>query len=125
MKIQITPSVMPDQYWLVYRDQFGNTKHLYLSGCANTFAAATGIRPEGALRCVGWRYEEDGQLCYELFNAGHLTLCTPLNPGALKQLLWRLQGKDPEAEQKKTLEAFEKALNAGGWMTLPRPDKAE
>ena len=71
---------------------------------------------------MGWRYEEGGQLCYELFNVGHLTLCTPLRPGALQQLRWRLQGKDPAAEHRKTLEAFEKALNAGGWMTLPRPE---
>ena len=112
-----------NQFWLVYARDEGDG-HIQLSACANNFRIHHGCDDGDGLQCVGLRYEKDGFGCYELFNVGHLVLCTPLRPGILQQLAYRLQGKDPEEAHRKTLEAFEDALKVGGWMTLPRPDKA-
>lgn len=123
-RIRITKRTMPDKHWLVYTNDDGVTKHVDLSGCANNFAHATGYASEDNLRTVGWRYEEDGLLCYELFNIGHTVLFVSMRPDPIKLIGYLLRGKDPKEAHKEYLGAFETALNLGGWKTLERKEAA-
>jgi len=106
-----------DAYWLVYLNGEGQEKHIYLPGCANNFAAVTGINAGEEKRVVGWRYEKDGEYVYELFCVGHMAISLPVRPGTLAKLLSKLQGKDPEKAHREQLLAFEKLLNENGWKT--------
>ncbi len=123
-RIPITKHMMPDKHWLVYRNDDGVIKHVDLSGCANNFSHATGYVSEDNLRAVGYRYEENGQLCYELFNIGHIVLFVPMKPDLIKLIAYRFQGLDPKEAHKEYLNTFETALNQGGWKTVERKEVA-
>ena len=96
-----------------------------LSGCAGSVAGNTGYVYDDGLRAVGWRYEEKGQLCYELFNVGHTVICAPVKPGLAQTLGYLLSGKKVEEAHKTFLASFEEALNRGGWKTVAREDAAK
>ena len=121
-KIRITKHTMTDRYWLVYTNNDGETKHIDLSGCSNSFLHATGYISKDALKAVGLRYEEDGQLCYELFNVGHTVFFAPLRPSVWEYCICLLTGKKIEEVHKSSLYAFEEALNQGGWKTVDRTE---
>lgn len=123
VKIKIDKKHFPDRYWLKYTNEAGVLKQVSLSGCANSFRLATNnaFDTDDGLQGVGWRYEEEGNLCYELFCVGHLQLYTPLKPGLLDAVLYFLQGKKTGEAHQRKLEAFEQALNKGGWKTVPKP----
>ena len=123
-RIRITKNTMPDRHWLVYVNEDGDRKHIDLSGCANNFSHATGYVSEDDLRTVGWRYEENGLLCYELFNVGHTVLFAPVKPGLFHILRYRLSGRNPDEAHRDFLSSFEAALNRGGWKTVERKEVA-
>ena len=81
---------------------------------------ALGYVSEDGLRAVGWRYEQKGMLCYELFNVGHTVVCASLKPSLVQTLGYVLSGKKPEEAHKGFLASFEEALNRGGWKTVER-----
>jgi hypothetical protein len=119
-RIPLSKKILPDKYWLVYVNENGDRKHIDLSGCAGSFARNTGYVSEDGLRAVGWRYEEQDQVCYELFNVGHTVVFAPKKPGLVQTLGYMLSGKKPEEAHKGFLASFEEALNRGGWKTVER-----
>ena len=122
-KVQLTKRLLPDQYWLRYCNEDGYVRNISLSACANSFRLMTKGAYETEdddLRCVGWRYEEDGCLCYELFYIGHLVLFVPLQPSLPERLGYMLQRKDVREAHREKIMEFEKALNCGGWKTVSR-----
>lgn len=121
-RIKITRNTMPDKHWLVYRNDNGDVKHLDLSGCAGSFERSTGYVSGDGLRAVGWRYEEGGQLCYELFNIGHTVMYAPVRPDPVRLIGYLLRGKKPEEAHREFLGEFEAALNRGGWKTVERKE---
>lgn len=123
-KIRITKHVMPDKHWLVYADENGAIKHVDLSGCANTFSRVTCYTSCDGFKAVGLRYEENDQLCYELFNIGHTVLFAPLQPNPIQLIGYLLRGKNPKKAHEEYLAAFEAALNRGGWKTVERKEVA-
>ena len=122
-RIPLSKKILPDKYWLVYVNENGDRKHIDLSGCAGSFARNTGYVSEDGLRAVGWRYEEQGQVCYELFNVGHTVVFAPKKPGLVQTLGYMLSGKKPEEAQAALIASFEEALNRGGWKTVEREGK--
>ena len=120
LRIRVTKNTLPDKYWLVYSTEEGTVKHVDLSGCAASFERISGYVSEDGLRAVGWHYEEGGQKCWELFNIGHTLMYAPLRPSLLQTVGYLLRGKEPKAAHKEYLEAFEAALNQGGWKTVDR-----
>ena len=122
-RIPLSKKILPDKYWLVYVNENGDRKHIDLSGCAGSFARNTGYVSEDGLRAVGWRYEEQGQVCYELFNVGHTVVFAPRKPGLVQTLGYMLSGKKPEEAQEALIASFEEALNRGGWKTVERGEK--
>ena len=123
IRIPLSKKILPDKYWLVYVNENGDRKHIDLSGCASSFARNTGYVSEDGLRAVGWRYEEQGQVCYELFNVGHTVVFAPRKPGLVQTLGYMLSGKKPEEAQEALIASFEEALNRGGWKTVEREGK--
>ncbi len=123
VKVKLDKKHFPDRYWLQYVSETGAVKQVSLTGCANSFKLATNHAYDtgDGLQIVGWRYKEDNNLCYELFCVGHLQLYIPLQPGILDKLLYLLQGKNVEQAYREKLDAFELALNKGGWKTVERP----
>ena len=123
-KVKLTKKCYPDGGWLTYVNNNGVPKQVSLMSCANSFKLHTkdSHRTDDGLQPVGWRYTQDGCLCYELFCVGHVQLCCPLRPSLLQKLLYLLQGKDPDAAHRLQREAFEQALNSGGWKTVMKPD---
>lgn len=122
VRLPISPRTLPDKYWLFYTNDGGEEKYVDLAGCAGNFAKITGYVSADCLRAVGWRYEEQGQLCYELFNAGHLVLFAPLKPSLFQILKYRLSGRKPDEAHRDFLSSFEAALNQGGWKTVEREE---
>ena len=122
IKLPISKTTLPDKYWLFYTNDSGEEKYADLTGCAGNFARVTGYVSTDGLQAVGWRYEEQGQLCYELFNVGHLVLFAPLKPSPFQILKYLLSGKKPDAAHRDFLFSFETALNRGGWKTVERED---
>lgn len=122
VRIPLSNKNLPDKHWFVYLNEDGSKKHVDLSGCAGSFERNTGYVSEDGLRAVGWRYEEKGQLCYELFNVGHTVVCAPVKPGLMQTLGYLLSGKKAEEAHRAFLASFEEALNRGGWKTVARED---
>lgn len=122
VKISLSKRTLPDQYWLVYINNDGIKKHVALSGCACCFEKITGYVSSDGLRAVGWRYEEAGELCYELFNVGHTVLFAPIKPSLIQTIGYLLSSKKPEDAHKEFLASFEEALNRGGWKTVNREE---
>ena len=122
-RIPLSKKILPDKYWLVYVNENGDRKHIDLSGCAGSFARNTGYVSEDGLRAVGWRYEEQDQVCYELFNVGHTVVFAPKKPGLVQTLGYMLSGKKPEEAHEALIASFEAALNRGGWKTVEREGK--
>ena len=120
VRIPLSKRTLPGKHWLVYIDDNGDKKHVDLSGCACSFEKITGYVSSDGLRAIGWRYEEGGQLCYELFNVGHTVLFAPVKPSFVQTLGYILSGKKPEDAHKDLLASFEEALNQGGWKTVQR-----
>ena len=120
VRIPLSKRTLPGKHWLVYIDDNGDKKHVDLSGCACSFEKITGYASSDGLRAIGWRYEEGGQLCYELFNVGHTVLFAPVEPSFVQKLGYILSGKKPEDAHKDLLASFEEALNLGGWKTVQR-----
>ncbi len=125
VRIPLSGRTLPDKHWLVYRTDDGQVKHVDLSGCAGSFERNTGYVSQDGLRAVGWRYEERGMLCYELFNVGHTVVCAPVKPGLVQTLGYVLSGKKPEQAHQAFLASFEEALNLGGWKTVEREAQAK
>ena len=121
-RIRLTRANFPDAYWLRYRNEDGIIKHVSLSSCANNFRLTeeNEISSDEQLRCVGWRYEDNGCLCYELFCVGHLVLFTSLRPGVVDQICGLLSRKKAEDIRRETALNFENALNQSGWKTLEK-----
>lgn len=121
--VKINKKSFPDRYWLRYVTESGASKQVSLSSCANSFRLATNNQYDtgDGLQCVGWRYEEEGKLCYELFCVGHAQFYIPLQPGLKDKLVYLLQGKNIQEAHQCKLEAFELALNQYGWKTVPKP----
>lgn len=113
---------MPDNYWVAYVNEDGEKSRIGLSSCANSFRYSTGYTSEDTLKVVGWRYEENGELCYELFNVGHTVFYVPLRPSIFLLLACFLSGKNLEETHRTKLYAFEKSLNQGGWKTIERKE---
>lgn len=120
VRIPLSKRTLPDKHWLVYVNEAGEKKHVDLSGCAGSFERNTGYVSQDGLRAVGWRYEEQGQVCYELFNVGHTVLYVPKKPGLVQTLGYMLSGKKPEEAHGEFLASFEAALNRGGWKIVER-----
>lgn len=122
-KVKMSKHYYPDRHWLRYVDENGMVKQVSLSGCANSFRLATGNAYDtgDGLRSVGWRYEENGCLVYEMFSVGHLQLYMSLQPGLVDRLCCLLRGQKVQEVYRDKLEAFERALNAGGWKTVEKP----
>lgn len=123
VKVKLSRHLLPDRYWLRYTDDAGVVKQVSLTACANSFKLATNNAYDigDGLQGVGWRYEEGGSLCYELFCVGHLQLSIPLQPSLMDRLVYLLQGKRADEAYRHKLEAFELALNKGGWKTVENP----
>lgn len=107
-----------NEYWLVYRGRDGAEGYIDLSASANTFEKSRQYTSDDGLRCVGLRYIKGGNLCYELFNIGHVTLYLPVRPNPVFALIARLMGKDPVARQQEMYDEVEKKFNACGWKTI-------
>lgn len=122
LKIPITNETMPGKHWIGYVNDDQEKKYIDLSGCACNFALITDYVSSDNLRAVGWRYEENGRLCYELFNAGHTVFYAPIKPTFLQVVGYMMTGKKAETAHKAFLAAFEDALNKGGWKTIERED---
>ena len=123
IKIPISTNALPGNYWIKYVNEDRETKYIDLSGCACNFTLRTGYASSDNYRVVGWRYIENGYLCYELFNAGHTVFYRPIKPTFLQVVGYMLSGKKTEIAHKAFLAAFEDALNKGGWKTIEREDK--
>ena len=121
-RVRITKKTMPGRHWLMYVNEEGVVKNIDLSGCANNFSHATGYVSGDDLQAVGWRYEENGQLCYELFNIGHTIFFIPVRANPVRLLGFWLQRKNPQKAYRDYLENFETALNRGGWKTVMRKE---
>ena len=122
VRIPLSSKNLPDKHWFVYINDSGEKKHVDLSGCAGSFERNTGYVSEDGLRAVGWRYEEQGQLCYELFNVGHTVVFASVKPGLVQSLGYLLSGKKAEEAHAAFLTSFEDALNRGGWKTVAREE---
>ena len=124
VKLKLHKRFFPDQYWLRYTNEAGVLKQVNLAGCANSFKLATDNAYDtgDGLRAVGWRYEEDGCLCCEIFSVGHVQLYIPLRPGFAACVSYLLRGKKPGQACYDKLESFEQALNRGGWKTVEKPN---
>lgn len=122
VKLPLRKDALPGKHWLVYMNDYGEKKYIDLAGCACSFALVSGYVSEDGLRAVGWRYREQGQLCYELFNIGHTVFYAPLAPSFLQSLGYLLSGKSPKDGHKAFLASFEEALNQNGWKTVPREE---
>lgn len=122
VRIPMSSKNLPDKHWLMYINDSGEKKHVDLSGCAGSFEHKTGYVSQDGLRAVGWRYEEKGQLCYELFNVGHTVIYAPVKPGLMQALGYMLSGKKTEEAHNAFLTSFEEALNRGGWKTVEREE---
>ncbi len=125
VRIPLSAKNLPDKHWFVYVNENRVTKHVDLSGCAGSFYGNTGYVSDDGLRAVGWRYEEKGQLCYELFNVGHTVVCASLKPSLGQTLGYLLSGKKNEEAHAAFLVSFEEALNRGGWKTVIREEMKE
>ena len=123
VRVKINKKFFSDRYWMGYTTESGVSKQVSLSSCANNFRLATDNRYDtgNGLQCIGWRYEEAGNLCYELFCVGHLQLYMPLQPGLKDMLLCLLKGKKIQEGYQEKLKAFELALNQRGWKVVERP----
>jgi hypothetical protein len=119
-RVRLSAGMTPDSYWLRFYREDGTQSCISLEGCANSFALVTQNRyaSEDGLRCVGWRYEEDGCLCYELFCVGHVVLYMPLKPDVFNCIRYLLRGNKPQEAHEEALKTFESALNRGGWKTV-------
>ena len=113
--IPLSQRTLPDKHWLVYVNDNGEKKHVDLSGCAGSFARNTGYVSEDGLRAVGWRYEQKGMLCYELFNVGHTLIKFPLTPNFVQKLLG---GKNAADKLRQQYGEFEQKLNGYGLKTV-------
>ena len=122
VRIPLSSKTLPDKHWFVYLNEDAGKKHVDLSGCAGSFERNTGYVSQDGLRAVGWRYEERGQLCYELFNVGHTVVFAPVKPGLVQTLGYMLSGKKSEEAHQAFLASFEEALNRGGWKTVKREE---
>lgn len=120
VRIPLSAKTLPDKHWLFYMNDSGEKKHVDLSGCAGSFERNTGYQSNDGFRAVGWRYEEKGMLCYELFNVGHTVIFAPVKPGLAQTLGYLLTGKKAEDAHKAFLASFEEALHVGGWKTVER-----
>lgn len=120
--ISLSSKHMPDKHRFVYVNENDEKKHVDLSGFAGSFPRKTGYVSDDGLRAVGWRYKEEGQLCYELFNVGHTAVCAPVKPCRMQALGYLLSGKRTEKSHKAFLASFEDALNRGGWKTVAREE---
>ena len=123
IRVKINKKSFSDRYWLRYVTESGGSKQVSLPSCANSFRLATENRYDtgDGLQCVGWRYEKDGDLCYELFCVGHVQLYMSLQPSLKDVLLYLLKGKKINEAHQRKLEAFELALNERGWKTVEKP----
>lgn len=123
-KIRITRRCYPDRYWLTYVNNKGAVKQVSLTSCANSFGLHTNniYNIGDNIQPVGWRYEVNGYLYYELFCVGHVQLYYPAKPGLLDRIRYLLQGKNPQDAHRLKLASFEQALNSGGWKTVEKPD---
>lgn len=122
VRIPLSKRTRIDKYWLIYTVDRKEKKHINLSGCAGNFELITGYISSDEFRPVGWRYEEQGQRCYELFNAGHTVLYAPIKPNLIQTCIYMLSGKRPAQAQRDYLDSFEHALNLGGWKTVKREE---
>ena len=93
VRLPISKHTLPDKHWLVYVNDDGVKKHIDLSGCAGSFERSTGYVSQDGLRAVGWRYAQNGQLCYELFNVGHTVVWGPLQPNPIRAFPVKTPGK--------------------------------
>lgn len=119
-KIKISNKTLPGKYWLSYYGDDNSLKYIDLSGCACCFEKIVGYVSDDNCRAVGWRYEENGYMCYELFNIGHTVFYIPLKPNLLLRIQYGLLGKKSAVAHREHIYAFEKALNQNGWKTLQR-----
>ena len=126
IKVKLNKKSFSDRYWLGYVTESGVSKQVSLPSCANSFRLATDNRYDtgDGLQGIGWRYKENGNLCYELFCVGHLQLYMPLQPGLKDCIVFTLQGKKVAEAYQRKLEAFEKTLNQFGWKTIEKPCEA-
>ena len=122
VRLPISSITNLDKHWLFYFNDSKEEKYVDLTGCAGNFAKITGYVSTDSLRPVGWRYEDQGQLCYELFNIGHLVLFAPLKPNPFQILKYLLSGKKPEDAHQVFLSSLESSLNRGGWKTVDRKE---
>ena len=106
------------EYWLIYRDQEGEEKHIQLSACANNFSIHRGDQSGDGLKCVGLRSEDQNGGSYELYNVGHTKIHCPFRPGIGGTIAALLKGKKPAEVQKEKFLDFERQLNSYGWKTI-------
>ena len=121
-KIPLKKKFFPDNYWIRYVDTDGETKTVSLSACANSFKLVTQgqYASDDGLKCVGWRYEENGELCFELFTAGHVVFTESLYPSLKDTIACLFQGLETDEYRRYNAMEFERALNQGGWKTVYR-----
>ena len=121
-KIPLKKQFFPDKYWIRYVNEEGEAKNISLSSCANSFKLVTGgaYASDDGMKCVGWRYEEEGELCFELFSAGHVIFTTTLHPSLIDSLICLIKGLETSEYRRYHAMEFERALNQGGWKTLYR-----
>ena len=119
-KIPLKKQCYPDNYWIRYTNAEGEKKTISLSSCANSFKLVTkdAYASGDGMKCVGWRYEEGGELCFELFSAGHVVFSTTLYPSPIDSLICLVKGLETEEYRRYKAMEFERALNRGGWKTL-------
>ena len=119
-KIPLKKQFFPDKYWIRYTNLEGEDKNLSLSSCANSFKLVTGdaYASDDGMKCVGWRYEEAGDLCFELFSAGHVVFTATLYPSLMDSIICLLKGLETSEYRRFKAMEFERALNQGGWKTL-------
>ena len=120
--LRLTKNLFPDKYWLKFINENGVLKHVDLSACANNFRSKTGYESQDGLKAIGWQYISGNNLCFELFNIGHIQLTVPVKPGPIQALGYLLSGKNPQQGHKEFVESFEKALAVGGWKVVCKDD---
>ena len=119
-KIPVKKQFFPDLFWIRYVNVEGEAKIISLSSCANSFKLVTGdaYASDDGMKCVGWRYEAEGELCFELFSAGHVVFTTSLYPTMMDSLICLIKGLETSEYRRYNAMEFERALNRGGWKTL-------